>query len=105
VAKEVTELLGYRDTFDGTRYLDKDEVNTVKITGLINSPNPHVKLVSESGLYALIMRSRRPEAKEFRKWVTGEGGNLVARWTRLLHLHVNFSLVTLVVSVKQATRL
>jgi prophage antirepressor-like protein len=28
--------------------------------------------VTESGLYALIMRSRKPEAKAFRKWVTGE---------------------------------
>jgi len=33
----------------------------------------------ESGLYALVMRSRKPDAKKFRKWVTGEvQGNLAA---------------------------
>lgn len=43
-------------------------------------PGKHMLIINESGLYSLIMRSKKPEAKAFRKWVTGEvQGNLVAR--------------------------
>ena len=44
----------------------------IKDPRLTKSRNPTTTLISESGLYALVMRSRRPEAKAFRKWVTGE---------------------------------
>jgi hypothetical protein len=34
--------------------------------------NPNMNIINESGLYTLIMRSNKPEAKRFRKWVTSE---------------------------------
>jgi prophage antirepressor-like protein len=46
-------------------------VNTLALTEGIRG-NPNVNVISESGLYALIFRSRKPEAIRFQKWVTGE---------------------------------
>jgi anti-repressor protein len=48
--------------------LDADERGTSIVCTL--GGLQQVSTVSESGLYALIMRSRKPEAKTFRKWVT-----------------------------------
>ena len=50
--------------------LDDDEkgVNTIDTPG----GKQEISIVSESGLYALIFKSRRPEAKKFRRWVTSE---------------------------------
>jgi len=70
VAKEVCGVLGYKDSHDGTKYLDKDELSTCpdNSSGQVR----HILIINESGLYTLILRSRKPEAKEFRKWVTSE---------------------------------
>lgn len=50
--------------------MDDDEkgVNTIDTPG----GKQEISIVSESGLYALIFKSRRPEAKKFRRWVTSE---------------------------------
>lgn len=48
--------------------LDNDEVRTLRIT----EGGPERKIVNESGLYTVIMRSSKPNAKAFRKWVTSE---------------------------------
>lgn len=68
VAKDVCEALGV-DTSHVRRGLDDDEVATL--------PNWQGKgaaplIVSEAGLYALILKSRKPEAKSFKRWVTHE---------------------------------
>ena len=55
--------------------LDKDEVAQIDpkdYLGSENRSNQAVNIVSEPGLYKLIMRSRKPEAKEFQRWVTHE---------------------------------
>jgi len=76
VASEVLRVLGLaHDARNFTRYLDPSES---ALYGLhIRSENGTVqgrKLihVSESGLYSLIFKSRKPEAKRFRLWVTSE---------------------------------
>jgi prophage antirepressor-like protein len=71
VAKDVCDVLGFSDTNAGTRHLDEDEKMTVNLTG-ISPTNPMVTLINESGLYSLILKSRKEEAKRFKKWVTGE---------------------------------
>jgi prophage antirepressor-like protein len=48
--------------------LDPDEKSTV----ISNDGGPNRNIINESGLYSLIMGSRKPEAKAFRKWVTSE---------------------------------
>ncbi|WP_256253102.1 BRO-N domain-containing protein [Burkholderia ubonensis] len=55
------------DTTHVRRDLEADEVKVAKLAGFRGRG---AFVVPESGLYALIMRSRKPEAKAFRKWVT-----------------------------------
>src|SRR5690606_31148676 len=57
------------------RILDEDEkkqVNAHTLHGMQGIRNPMLNLVNESGLYSLILRSRKPEAKRFKRWVTSE---------------------------------
>lgn len=70
VAKDICDILELTDTNMSLKTLDDDEKLTQKIFG--SGQNRKMWLVNESGLYALIMRSNKPEAKTFRKWVTGE---------------------------------
>lgn len=51
--------------------LDDDEQALTTIQGLSRG-NDQANIINESGLYSLIMRSRKPEARRFRKWVTSE---------------------------------
>jgi prophage antirepressor-like protein len=55
---------------DGKDGLDEDE----KGIDSVNAPfgNQEMLIVNESGLYGLIFKSRKPEAKRFKKWVTNE---------------------------------
>lgn len=71
VAKDVCDILGLENSRKATADLDPDERNTVTISD--GTPgNPNKTIIGEPGLYKLIMRSRKPEAKEFQRWVTHE---------------------------------
>lgn len=71
VAKDVCDILGLENSRKATAELDLDEKNTVTISDGIPG-NPNKTIISEPGLYKLIMRSRKPEAKEFQRWVMHE---------------------------------
>lgn len=74
VVKDICDILEIANARDAVSTLDEDERGSVGITDG-TSPlggNPNVNIISESGLYALIFKSRKPEAKAFRKWVTSE---------------------------------
>ncbi|EYS96296.1 phage antirepressor protein [Cupriavidus sp. SK-4] len=66
VAKDVCDALGI-ETKNARRSLDEDEIKSLNLSGFRGRPP---LAVSESGLYALTLKSRKPEAKSFRKWVT-----------------------------------
>ncbi len=70
VAKDVCECLGLSDTNKALLKLDEDEKLTRKVFG--SGQGRNMMVVSESGLYSLIFRSNKPEAKVFKKWVTSE---------------------------------
>lgn len=70
IASDLANILGYGSAKDATRILDEDEKTTVLVE--TNGGTQAMIAVTESGLYALILKSRRPEAKPFRKWVTSE---------------------------------
>lgn len=74
VAKDVAVILGLQNIRQNLAELDDDEKITVSNTdGNPRAGIPHqYALVSESGLYALVFRSRKPEAKVFSKWVRSE---------------------------------
>ncbi|WP_149425270.1 BRO-N domain-containing protein [Oryzomicrobium terrae] len=68
IAKDVAQILGYRDAEKMVRNLDDDEKDT-QIVGTLGGDQV-VLIINESGLYSAILRSRRKEAKRFKKWVT-----------------------------------
>lgn len=71
IAKDVCEILGLTNPASTLALLDDDEKNTIHI--MDGTPgNPNKTIISESGLYSLILKSRKPEAKRFKKWVTSE---------------------------------
>ena len=53
-------------------YLDEDEITNVRSTDIGQNGGKAPVFISEPGLYKLIMRSRKQEAKEFQRWVTHE---------------------------------
>lgn len=70
IAADVCAALGIGNPRQAVSYLDDDE------RGVITHDTPggrqSVNIVSEPGLYSLILRSRKPEAKVFKRWVTHE---------------------------------
>lgn len=53
-------------------YLDGDEITNIRTTDIGQNGGKAPVFISEPGLYKLIMRSRKPGAKEFQRWVTHE---------------------------------
>jgi prophage antirepressor-like protein len=70
VAADVCEALTIGNNRDATARLDDDEKG-VGIVDTLKGPQELV-IINESGLYSLILTSRKPEAKKFKKWVTSE---------------------------------
>lgn len=74
IAKDLCECLGLENISEALRGLDEDEKITLSNPdGNPRAGIPHqMNVVSESGLYSLVIRSRKPEAKAFKRWVTHE---------------------------------
>lgn len=72
VGKDVAEVLGYSNPRDalGRHVDDEDKKTVVNPDG--NRGNPNMTIINESGLYSLILSSKLPSAKEFKRWVTSE---------------------------------
>lgn len=68
VAGDIAEVLGYREAKDMARNLDDDEKGAHIVPTL--GGDQAVLIINESGLYSAILRSRRKEAKRFKKWIT-----------------------------------
>lgn len=70
IASDVAKALGYRGAETLTRILDDDEKGTHNMC--TPGGNQQLTVINESGLYHAVLKSRKPEAKPFRKWVTSE---------------------------------
>ena len=70
VAADVCDVLGLNNPSQALSYLDRDERRL--ITNEAWRTNGNMAIVSEPGLYSLVLRSRRPEAKGFRRWIAHE---------------------------------
>ncbi len=71
VAIDVCDVLGINNAKDVVRrQLDDDEKTKRLIVAPSDNKERETWLINESGLYAIIMRSNKPEARAFRKWVT-----------------------------------
>ena len=72
VGKDVAQILGYSNTRKAIiDHIDEDDKNTVTIRDGIKG-NPNQVVINESGLYSLILSSKLPNAKKFKRWVTSE---------------------------------
>ena len=71
VLKDVCEVLGIGQAIRVAERLEEDEVSQTHLTDALGRRQA-TYLINESGLYNVILRSDKPEAKPFRKWVTSE---------------------------------
>lgn len=71
VGKDVADILGYQNgSRDVNRHVDEDDRQNYQ-NGTFES-NRGLTIINESGLYSLILSSKMPKAKEFKRWVTSE---------------------------------
>jgi prophage antirepressor-like protein len=71
VGKDVATALGYSNTRDAlSKHVDAEDKGTVAIRD--TAYETRVTLINESGLYSLILSSKLPKAKAFKRWVTAE---------------------------------
>lgn len=71
VGKDVAQVLGYRDTADALKkHVDEEDKLTRQFAD--SGQRREMKIINESGLYSLILGSKLPEAKRFKRWVTSE---------------------------------
>lgn len=76
VGKDVAEALGFKRTADAlSAHVDDEDKNFVKVGEIptLNVASPRgLYIINESGLYSLILSSKLPNAKKFKRWVTSE---------------------------------
>ena len=70
VAKDVCDALDLKNTRSSIALLDEDEKGVTTSNTL--GGEQQMLTISEAGLYSLVLRSRKPEAKAFKRWVTHE---------------------------------
>lgn len=71
VGKDVADILGYSNTRDSlARHVEEEDKADVVIHD--GSQNRSMSAINESGLYSLVLSSKMPEAKKFKRWVTTE---------------------------------
>ena len=71
VLKDVCEVLGLGSPHKVAERLDEDERNQIPLMDSLGR-NQDTAIINEAGLYNVILRSDKPEAKEFKRWVTHE---------------------------------
>lgn len=75
VGKDVADILGYKNTKDALithvddedkRIIQRSEIATLEV------PSRGLTIINESGLYSLVLSSKLPAAREFKRWITRE---------------------------------
>lgn len=71
VGKDVAQALGYNDTSDALKkHVDPEDKLTRRFAD--SGQNREMYIINESGLYSLVLSSKLPGAKKFKRWVTSE---------------------------------
>jgi prophage antirepressor-like protein len=71
IGKDVTEKLGYKNSSDAIiKHVDEEDKGVAKCDTLGGKQD--LTVINESGLYSLILSSKLPSAKKFKKWVTSD---------------------------------
>jgi anti-repressor protein len=71
VANDVCKILGFANPSETLKRLDEDEVNSTEVIDSLGRRQV-TNIVNEPGLYSLVLGSRKPEAKAFKRWITHE---------------------------------
>ena len=71
VLKDVCDVLGLTESHRVAARLDEDDRTQMTVTDSLGR-NQDTTVINESGLYNIILLSRKPEAKKFKRWVTHE---------------------------------
>ena len=75
VGKDVANILGYANTKDAIlSHVEEDDKTIIQRSEntTLEIPNRGLRFINESGLYSLILSSKLPNAKKFKRWVTSE---------------------------------
>lgn len=75
IGKEIAEILGYSNTRDAIAlHIDDEDKRLIQRSQIptLEIPNRGMSIINESGLYSLILSSKLPEAKKFKRWITSE---------------------------------
>lgn len=71
IGKDVADILGYSNSRKAlSDHVDDEDKGVTKSDTL--GGNQNITIINESGLYSLILKSKKPEAKQFKRWVTSE---------------------------------
>ena len=71
IGRDVAKALGYSNTPKAIRdHVDEDDKLTERI--VLSGQNREIIIINESGLYSLVLSSKLPTAKQFKRWVTSE---------------------------------
>lgn len=72
IGKDVAEILGYKNPNDAlSKHVDSEDKDVIAIRDTIGR-NQKLVSINESGLYSLVLSSKLPSAKKFKRWVTSE---------------------------------
>lgn len=73
VGKDVASILGYKKPENAiANHVDDDDKTTTLIQGIGSNYKSKTMIINESGLYCLVLSSKLPSAKKFKRWVTSE---------------------------------
>jgi len=75
VGKDIATVLGYKNTKDAlASHVDMEDKRIIlrSENATLEIPNRGMTIINESGLYALVLSSKLPGARKFRRWVTSE---------------------------------
>ncbi len=73
VGKDVAEILGYSDSSSAvSKNVDNEDRTTLLLEQAGSNYKSKTTIINESGLYSLILKSKLPSAKKFKRWVTSE---------------------------------
>lgn len=111
VARDICNILGLGNVSQTLLSLDDDEKSDITNTKL-DSNNNRLRIINEPGLYNLIFKSRKPEAKEFKRWVTHEvmpsirkTGSYTARTSQKNNIKEKLGRISQSAGVKKTQRL
>ena len=96
VGKDIAKMLEYQNTAQAIRLQvePEDKLSAKDLGVLLNSTlDKQTILINESGLYSLILSSKKPEAKIFERWITKEVIPSIRR-TSLFSTKSNLDIVT-----------